>query len=297
MTYITKTKIFALLFSSLILFAFNANAQWNIPEDAKNTKLPSEPTHDLVKTGKEVYTNKCIACHGVPGEGKNLTAINATELGEADYQKNHNAGEVYFQINEGKGGMPSFKDQLSEEDKWCVIFYVKSFDEGFEISGKKTESKKGNIVLQKDESAYKIFANVTIPDKSGNPVEMKGVDVNFFVKRYFGKLKIGDAVSANQVGTAVLNLPSDIPGDENGLIEIIAEFKDKDAYGEAISTTSVNLGTHLQYENITDKRTMWGANDRVPLWILFSYIIVTLGVWLVIGYVVMQLIKLRKVGK
>ncbi len=258
MTYIKRTKIFALLFSSLILFAFNANAQWNIPADAKNTKLPSEPTHDLVKIGKEVYTNNCIACHGVPGEGKNLIAINATELGEADYQKNHNAGEVYFQINEGKGGMPSFKDQLSEEDKWCVIFYVKSFEDGFEISGKKTESKKGNIVLQKDESAYKIFANVTIPDKSGNPVEMKGVDVNFYVKRYFGKLKVGDAVS-NQVGTAVLDLPDDIPGDENGLLEIIAEFTDKDAYGEAISTTSVNLGTPLHFENITDKSTIGGA--------------------------------------
>jgi len=297
MTYINKIKIFASLFSFLILFAFNANAQWNIPKDAKNTKIPAEPTHELVKTGKSIYMQKCISCHGIPGEGKNLTAINATELGNIDYQKNHSAGEVYYQINTGNGGMPSFKAQLSEDDKWCVIFYVKSFDNKFEITGNKIETQKGNIELKKDEPAYKIFANITIPDKNGNTVAAKGIDVIFYVKRYFGNLKIGDAIKTNQVGTAVLNLPDDIPGDENGKLEIIAEFKDKDTYGTAISTTTVNLGTPLHYENITDKREMWGANNRVPLWILFSYLSVTIAVWLVIGYVVMQLLKLKKVGK
>lgn len=297
MTYINKIKIFASLVSFLLLFAFNADAQWNIPKDAKDTKLPTDPTHKLVKTGKDIFNKSCISCHGTPGEGKNMTAINATELGTADYQNTHNAGEVYYQINQGNGAMPSFKNQLSEEDKWCVIYYIKSFDKSFEISGKEVISQKGNIDMKKHDDARQIFANVSITNDKGETNIAEGVAVQFYVKRYFGRLPLGDAVLTNQVGTAVLNFPDNIPGDEDGKVEVIAEFKDKDAYGKATNLIVANYGTHLEYTNITDKREMWGANDRVPLWILFSYISVTLGVWLVIAYVAFQLIKLKKLGK
>jgi len=297
MIYINRIKIFASLLSILLLFALNADAQWNIPKDATDTKLPTDPTHKLVKTGKGVFNKSCIACHGTPGEGKNMIAINATELGTADYQQKHNAGETFYQINEGNGGMPSFKDQLSEEDKWCVVYYIKSFDKGFEIFGKEIISQKGTIDMKKHDDATQIFANISITNEKGETSSPKGIAVQFYVKRYFGQLPLGDAVLTNQVGTAVLDFPENIPGNEKGELEVIAEFKDKDAYGNAVSSIVANYGTHLEYVNITNKREMWGANNRVPLWILFSYISVTLGVWLVIGYVAFQLIKLKKLGK
>ncbi len=297
MTYINRIKIFASLLSFLLLFAFNADAQWDIPKDATDTKLPTKPTHKLVKKGKDTFNKSCIACHGTPGTGTNMAAINATELGTADYQNKRNAGEAFFQMSEGMGGMPAFKGQLSEEERWNVAYYIKSFDKSFKIFGKEIISQKGSIDMKKHDDATQVFANVSITNVEGETDIAKGVAVQFYVKRYFGTLPLGDAVLTNQVGTAVLNFPNDIPGDEEGAIEVIAEFKNKDAYGNATSSIVANYGTHLEYVNITDKREMWGANDRVPLWILFSYLSVVIGVWFVIGYVIFQLIRLKKLGK
>ena len=297
MTYINRIKIFASLLSFLLLFAINADAQWNIPKDATNKKLPTDPTHKLVKTGKDVFNKSCVSCHGIPGEGKNLVAINATELGKSDYQSTHNAGETYYQISEGNGGMPAFKDQLSEEDKWCVVYYIKSFDKSFEIFGKEIISRKGTIDLKKIDDKNQIVANVEVFDEKGNSNIEEGVAIQFYVKRHFGNLPLGDVVLTNSVGVAVLNFPANIPGDENGKVKIIAQFKDKDSFGKTSKNIVVNYGTHLKYENITEKREIWGANNRVPLWILLSYLIVTIGVWLVIGYVALQLLRLKNLGK
>jgi len=124
MTYLNKTKIFTSLFIFLILFTGTVNAQWEIPADAKNKQAPNEATHSLVKAGKDIYNAKCASCHGNPGEGNNIAAINATDLGIAEYQVKYAAGEVLWQVDEGKGGMPSFKDKFSDDEKWNLIFYI-----------------------------------------------------------------------------------------------------------------------------------------------------------------------------
>jgi hypothetical protein len=110
----------------------------------------------------------------------------------------------------------------------------------------------------------------------------------------FGNLPLGQPVLTDNKGVALLKIEEELPGNENGEFTIIAKFKDTDTYGKTVKTKTVNWGSKLHFVNITDKREMWGANNKVPLWILLSYIIVTLGVWMVIGYVVLQLIRLKK---
>ena len=297
MRYIKKTQKTTLSIIILLMLSISTNAQWNIPEDAKNTKLPTDPTYKLVNIGKALFTKHCMSCHGLPGEGKNIAAINATDLGTYDYQSTHNSGQTYYQFNEGMGAMPSFKDKFNEDDKWCLTFYVKSFDKGFEIGGEKIVAKNADFELKKDKSASQVFANVVIVNKKGDTIPGVGIDINFYVKRIFGNLPIGDPVTTNQVGTAAFNFPDDIPGDEEGNVEIIASFKDSDSYGTIMKSIELNWGIPLHFENPVLERSLWGPNDRVPLWLLFSYLLVTGGVWLTIFYVVFQMIKLKKAGQ
>ncbi len=297
MKYIIQTQKIALSLVILLILSFSSNAQWDIPDKAKKTQLPTDPTYKLVNIGKDLFTKNCMSCHGMPGEGKNLAAINATDLGTFDYQSTHNAGQMYFQFNEGMGAMPSFKDKFNEDDKWCLTFYVKSFDKEFKISGDKVQVFNGMIDLKSDDSAKKIFANITVTDNKGNTISNEGIEVVFYVKRYFGNLPIGDVIPTNQVGTAAIEFPENIPGDEEGKIEIIAGFKDQNVYGTVIKSIELDWGIPLHFENFVLERSLWGPNDRVPLWLLFSYLIITGGVWLTIIYVIFQMTRIKKAGR
>ncbi|MCF6184494.1 MAG: Ig-like domain-containing protein, partial [Bacteroidales bacterium] len=195
------------------------------------------------------------------------------------------------------GFMPSFKDKLAKEDKWNITFYVKSFDENFKITGEEIKTKNGVIDLKKDDSAKTLIATASIVDKNGISKPSEGVEINFFVKRIFGNLPIGETVITDQNGTAVFKFPDDIPGDKNGKIKIIAKFKDSDAYGTAMKSAELNWGTHLHFVNPVLERTLWGPNNRVPIWLLLSFLIVTGGVWLTILYVVFQITQIKKAGK
>ena len=295
MKYLHKIKIFASVFSFIMIYSLTANAQWKVPSDVKNKKAPVDPTHKLVKTGKDIYTSNCASCHGTPGKGNNIAAINAPDLGSSEFQTKNNEGEIFYKVEEGKGGMPSFKDKFNEDDKWCLIFYVKSYDKNFKITGEELKAQKANLKLSTIDMIKTVKAFATTKDDKGNELPLKGAEVQFFVKRMFGDLPIGGAVVTDDKGVASIKIEEELPGNEKGEFVILAKFQDSDTYGKAVKSKTVAWGTKLHYKDITKERHMWGANDRVPLWILLSYIIVTIGVWMVIAYVVFQLIRIKKV--
>jgi len=295
MKYLHKIKIFASVFSFIMIYSLSANAQWDIPASAKNKKAPVDATHKLVKEGKDIYTSNCASCHGTPGQGNNIAAINATDLGTSDFQSQNSIGVVYFKFEEGKGGMPSFKDKFTDEEKWNLAFFIKSFDKNFEVTGEKVKSQKADLKLNTNDKEKVIKAIATTKDDAGNDIPLKNAEVQFCIKRMFGNLPLGSPILTDENGVASLQVQEEFPGDEKGDFVIIAKFKDADTYGKTLKTKTVNWGTKLNFKDITQERHMWGANDKVPLWILLSYIIVTVGVWLVIGYVVFQLVRLKNV--
>ncbi len=70
-------------------------------------------------TGKEIYTNKCIRCHGADGTKRFLGAKNLqrSKLDEAT---------IALIIQNGKGFMPSYKAKLTSEEINQVIVFVKN---------------------------------------------------------------------------------------------------------------------------------------------------------------------------
>lgn len=295
-------KIKTIILSSLlVIFAFSLQAQWNIPDDAKNMNPPNDPTYISVKKGKDLYYIdkglNCLSCHGDPTKGNNKANINAPDLGSNAILTNNTVGEIFYKIKNGMGAMPSFANIHDDESIWDIAVYIKSFDENFKIKGEKVQSYTGIIDLKADAKNKTLTAEIKVTDNKGKPVSIKDVEIMFYVERYFGDLPLGDAVLTDENGKAQIKFPNDIPGDEKGKVNIYTEFKDRESYGFDIGSLELNWGQPLHFENETLNRTLWGPNDRVPLWLLFSYILVTGGVWLGIFYVIFQLTRINKAGK
>lgn len=80
------------------------------------------------KAGKIVFEKNCIGCHGKNGEGlgttsklPNFTDVKAM-MGRSDK-------ELFDKItNGGKGtGMPAWGPLLSEQDRWNLVAYIRTF--------------------------------------------------------------------------------------------------------------------------------------------------------------------------
>ncbi|MEE9260329.1 MAG: ethylbenzene dehydrogenase-related protein [Candidatus Scalindua sediminis] len=103
-------------------------------------------TSEAIVAGKKIYEKRCYYCHGIKGDGngpaaprldpkprnftRNEYKIRSTELGTLPTDE-----DLFRIITSGVEGtaMP-FWSTLSSEERWQVIYYVKTFYEGFKES-------------------------------------------------------------------------------------------------------------------------------------------------------------------
>jgi len=124
--------------STGMLFAFicgtAAQAQkagpWNIPAKFKTMKNPVAPGKAAVADGKDLYAKHCKSCHGAKGLGDGPKAA-SLDVACGDFStKKFQAlsdGEMFFQITEGRGKMPSFKKLITEDNgRWSIIHYIRT---------------------------------------------------------------------------------------------------------------------------------------------------------------------------
>ena len=84
--------------------------------------FPAQPP--VAAAGQTLYQAKCAACHGADGKGKVDKARNFTD---EDYLRGAVPVEFYQVVTQGKETMPAFKDQLSDDERWNVTFFLWSF--------------------------------------------------------------------------------------------------------------------------------------------------------------------------
>lgn len=113
-----------ILFLQKPCFAHN----WMAPEDAAKRKNPLPITNESVTKGQSLFTEFCASCHGI-----NASGISSTETGLSvdtpnlpNRLKTHTDGDFHWKILNGKGDMPSFKEELSEKETWDIVNYIRS---------------------------------------------------------------------------------------------------------------------------------------------------------------------------
>jgi mono/diheme cytochrome c family protein len=97
-------------------------------EDAAALGNPLPSSKAVLAGGRRVYLNHCSVCHGILGNGvPSLTAAYGAKPANLVSQQiiNLPEGEIYHVIMAGRNAMPSYATDLSEDDRWSAVDYVR----------------------------------------------------------------------------------------------------------------------------------------------------------------------------
>jgi len=109
-----------------------------IVDDAWATTLPESLVIDkeFLLRGEDRYNIYCAMCHGYDGSGKGIIDARALELEEmawiapSNYHdqavRDRPVGHIYNSITNGIRNMPAYGKQLSIEDRWAVVAWVRA---------------------------------------------------------------------------------------------------------------------------------------------------------------------------
>ncbi len=100
----------------------------NKPDDAGKLLVnPLIPNDENLAVGKEKYNIYCSPCHGYLGEGDsrlNGQFPNPPSL-HSEKLRTWTDGRIYHVITEGQNVMPSYRSQLSRQERWAVVNYLR----------------------------------------------------------------------------------------------------------------------------------------------------------------------------
>lgn len=111
-----------------------SKATWKLPADADKTKNPVEATPESIAKGKEFFLGRagnCVFCHGETGAGNEANLPNLrrkpADISDKTRMSTLTDGEIFWKITLGIPGiMPGREKQLTEEERWHVVNYVRT---------------------------------------------------------------------------------------------------------------------------------------------------------------------------
>ncbi len=91
---------------------------------------------ELMDCGRERFGIYCAPCHGLVGDGNGMTSIRALERRDPEWLTptsihatailRQPVGKIYHTIANGLGKMPGYAAQVSVEDRWAIVLYVRA---------------------------------------------------------------------------------------------------------------------------------------------------------------------------
>lgn len=128
----------ALLMSYVIKNHYtHETAKWQEEFDRAGIEIknPLAPTDENLAEGKRLYNINCTPCHGEKGEG-NGQLVELPGGGDGPYTSRPpaytsrlpqvNDGNMFYVVSYGKNMMGGYGYQLSVNERWQVIHYIKS---------------------------------------------------------------------------------------------------------------------------------------------------------------------------
>lgn len=90
-----------------------------------NLKSPLKLDEINSEKGKKLYTIYCAICHGKKGDGQGNLVKREKFLGIPNYKdRDITQGSIYHVIMHGRNLMGSHASQLTEKERWQIVFYV-----------------------------------------------------------------------------------------------------------------------------------------------------------------------------
>ena len=100
------------------------------PDGKPLARSPVAPSPQLLQLGRKRFDIHCALCHGVLGDGESLVALNMSLRRPPSLHLNRDVadGYLYQVISQGFGLMPAYSAELSPEERWAVVAYVRALE-------------------------------------------------------------------------------------------------------------------------------------------------------------------------
>jgi mono/diheme cytochrome c family protein len=88
---------------------------------------PYFPTKENLELGQRKFLTYCSPCHGNYGDGDSRLAgqfPNPPTL-HSDRARNFEEGMIYHIITNGQNVMPSYASQVTREERWAIVNYIR----------------------------------------------------------------------------------------------------------------------------------------------------------------------------
>lgn len=125
---------------------------------------------------------------------------------------------------------------------------------------------------------------------NGKMVPVAGEMLTVYVPRSFSLLPVGE-VTLDDAGSGTLEFPSDLPGDRNGEITVIARFEEHPEFGNIEKSVTLKWGMPLAATNHSSHRALW--TKTAPKWMIYTLSILLIGVWAHYLFAIISLIRIR----
>jgi mono/diheme cytochrome c family protein len=103
--------------------------KWVSPAAADQLKNPFAGDANSVKEGKKLYIANCSPCHGNGGKGDGIAAASVNPK-PADHTsaviQKETDGSLYWKLTEGRSPMPSYKQILTDAQRWQLINFIRT---------------------------------------------------------------------------------------------------------------------------------------------------------------------------
>lgn len=107
-------------------------ATWEVPKDSQEIQNPLENSERVLNAGKQIYAQLCAVCHGNKGAGDGITAA-ALQPKPANFTlvtfQEQTDGAIYHKIREGRPPMPGYETQLTEQQTWAIVHYLRTLSD------------------------------------------------------------------------------------------------------------------------------------------------------------------------
>lgn len=106
----------------------------DVPEEADAMLNPIQADDESLAAGAALYAANCVVCHGETGQGDGPTAKELEKKPadlHADHVQDNSDGALFHIISHGRPDtpMPAWEDVLSEEERWHVVNFLRTFGE------------------------------------------------------------------------------------------------------------------------------------------------------------------------
>lgn len=130
----------------------NVQERWIAPKWTDSIMSPYLIEPLTLPLGEELYEVYCKSCHTKESGYKTLTDWSAQNILA---QSN---GALFWKISEGRGNMPSFKQVLTEEQRWQLIHYIRDKAKPYHLQENpfKIENRANGQILVKKTSDFKV---------------------------------------------------------------------------------------------------------------------------------------------